>query len=77
MKNKEKQRKFYFKEILDKIGGLRVIISGAAALDKEVSRALNEMGIELVQGYGLTETSPVISVENGKYVRYGSSRNTT
>ena len=65
-------RRKVFKEVIDNLGGLRVIISGAAALDKDVSKGLNEMGIELVQGYGLTETSPVITVENDKYVKYGS-----
>ena len=65
-------RRKVFKEIIDNLGGLRVVISGAASLDKEVARAFNEMGIELVQGYGLTETSPVITVENDKYIKYGS-----
>ena len=65
-------RRKVFKEIIDNLGGLRVLISGAASLDKEVAKAFNEMGIELVQGYGLTETSPVITVENDKYVKYGS-----
>ena len=65
-------RRKVFKEIIDNLGGLRVVISGAASLDKEVAKAFNEMGIELVQGYGLTETSPVITVENDKYVKYGS-----
>ncbi len=66
-------RRKLFKEVIDKLGGLRIIVCGAAALDKEVSRGLNEMGIETVQGYGLTETSPVITVENDKNIRYGSS----
>lgn len=65
-------RRKVFKEVIDNLGGLRVVISGAASLDKEVARAFNEMGIELVQGYGLTETSPVITVENDKYIKYGS-----
>ena len=65
-------RRKVFKEIIDNLGGLRVVISGAASLDKEVAKAFNEMGIELVQGYGLTETSPVITVENDKFVKYGS-----
>ncbi len=65
-------RRKLFKEIIDNIGGLRIIVCGAAALDKEISKALNEMGILVVQGYGLTETSPVICVEPDKYVRYGS-----
>lgn len=66
-------RRKLFKEVIENLGGLRIIVCGAAALDKEVSKGLNEMGIETVQGYGLTETSPVITVENDKNIRYGSS----
>lgn len=51
---------------------MRLIISGAASLDKSVARGLNEMGIRTIQGYGLTETSPVIAAENDKYMKYGS-----
>lgn len=66
-------RRKVFKQIIDQLGGsLRTIISGAASLDKEVSKGLNEMGIKTVQGYGLTETSPVLSAENYKYIKYGS-----
>lgn len=66
-------RRKLFKQIIDKLGGsLRMVISGAASLDKEVSKGFNEMGIKTLQGYGLTETSPVLSAENYKYIKYGS-----
>ncbi len=66
-------RRKLFKQILDQLGGnIRFVISGAAALDKEVAAAFNEFGIISVQGYGLTETSPVLSAENEKHIRYGS-----
>lgn len=66
-------RRKVFKQIIDQLGGnMRFIISGGAPLDKRVAKAFNDMGIHLVQGYGLTETSPVISAENDKYIRYGS-----
>lgn len=62
-----------FKQIINELGGnLRMIISGAAALDKDVWKSFNEMGIKVVQGYGLTETSPVVTAENYKHVRQGS-----
>jgi len=49
-------------KILDKLGGrLRVAISGGAALAPEISRVFVGLGLPIVQGYGLTETSPVIS----------------
>jgi len=66
-------RKKLFKEILDELGGsMRFVISGGAPLDKRVAKGFNELGIDLVQGYGLTETSPVIAAENVKKVKYGS-----
>lgn len=62
-----------FKPILDNLGGeLRFIVSGAASLDKKVSEFFNEIGVLTVQGYGLTEASPVIAAENCKYIKYGS-----
>ncbi len=66
-------RRKLFKQIIDELGGsLRFIISGGAPLDKNVAKGFNELGIRLVQGYGLTETSPVISAENHKKIKYGS-----
>ena len=66
-------RRKLFKDVIDALGGrMRFIISGGAPLDKKVAQGFNELGIEVVQGYGLTETSPVISAENAKKKRYGS-----
>ncbi len=66
-------RRKLFKQIIDQLGGhMRLIISGAAGLDKTVSKGFNELGIRVIQGYGLTETAPVISAENDKYIKYGS-----
>lgn len=66
-------RRKLFKAILDELGGhMRFVISGGAPLDKRVAKGFNELGIKLVQGYGLTETSPVIAAENDRKVKYGS-----
>ena len=66
-------RRKLFKQILDELGGnLRFVVSGAAALDKEVVSGLNDFGILAVQGYGLTETSPVASAENEYNQKAGS-----
>ena len=51
---------------------MRFVISGGAPLDKRVAKGFNELGIELVQGYGLTETSPVIAAENYQIKKCGS-----
>ena len=66
-------RKKLFKQILDNFGGkLRVVLYGAAPMNKETVIGYNDLGIELIQGYGLTETSPVISAETDKEKRPGS-----
>ena len=66
-------RRKIFKQVLDGLGGkMRLIISGGAPLDKKVSIKFNELGVHLIQGYGLTETCPVIAAENDKYIRNGS-----
>ncbi|MFC2076183.1 AMP-dependent synthetase/ligase [candidate division KSB1 bacterium] len=43
-------------------GGLRLFICGAAAANPEVVKFFNDLGIVLLQGYGLTEASPVVSL---------------
>ena len=65
-------RRKVFKDIIDELGGLRFVISGAASLDPKVEGGLNDLGILTVQGYGLTETAPVLCAENYKYRKYGS-----
>ena len=60
-------RKKLFKQIHDNIGGrVRLIISGAAAINPEVSKGFRSLGIRLLQGYGLTECSPIVSVNTDK-----------
>lgn len=66
-------RKKLFKEIHETLGGkVRLFVSGAAGLDPEVEKGFNELGFKIVQGYGLTETSPVIAAGNDIYFRNGS-----
>lgn len=66
-------RKKIFKEIHDNLGGkARLFVAGGAALDPEAEKGFNELGITMLQGYGLTETSPVIAAEDDKYRRLGS-----
>lgn len=66
-------RRKLFKDILNQLGGnIRFIVSGASAIDRKVAEGFNDFGILTVQGYGLTETSPVLIAENEKNIRYGS-----
>ncbi|MCI8470195.1 MAG: AMP-binding protein [Clostridia bacterium] len=66
-------RRKLFKEIHDNLGGrLRLFVAGGAALDPEAEKGFNELGVVMYQGYGLTESSPVIAAEDDKYRRLGS-----
>lgn len=66
-------RRKLFHEVLDGLGGkLRLIFCGGAPLDKELAIGFTDFGVELVQGYGLTETSPVIAAEDPKHRNPGS-----
>jgi len=58
-------RRKIFKSVFEKLGpGLRLAVSGAAPLDPAVITGFEKMGLILLQGYGLTETSPVIATSN-------------
>ncbi len=66
-------RKKLFKEIHDNFGGkLRLFVAGGAAFDPETEQGFNDLGIETFQGYGLTETAPVIAAEHKTCARLGS-----
>lgn len=66
-------KKEVFKGIHDMLGSkVKLFISGAAALDSEIEEKYRLLGINLVQGYGLTETSPVVAIGTTKYYKTGS-----
>lgn len=66
-------RRKIFKQIIDGLGGgLRLIIIGAAAGKPENLKWFNDIGVLTIQGYGLTESSPVIAAENESHMRKGS-----
>ena len=66
-------RRKLFKEIIDNLGGkARLFVAGGAALAPEAEKGFNELGVKMFQGYGLTESSPVIAAEDDKYQRLGS-----
>ncbi len=67
------EKKEIFKQIHDILGGnVKLLISGAAALEPKIEQKYRDLGINLVQGYGLTETSPVIGMGCDKYYKVGS-----
>lgn len=62
-----------FAQIHESIGGrVRLVISGAAAIDPEISKGFAAFGINVLQGYGLTECSPVVTVNREKDFRHNS-----
>ena len=66
-------RRKLFKQVINALGGeLRFVISGGAPADSQISQGFNDLGIKTVQGYGLSETSPVIAAENDKIMKNGS-----
>ena len=68
-----KEREEAFEEIHDMLGGkIKLFISGAASLDNTIEERYRLLGINLVQGYGLTETSPVVAIGTNKNHRLGS-----
>ena len=67
------KKKEVFKEIHDLLGGnMKLFISGAASLEPSIEEKFRRLGFNMVQGYGLTETSPVVAIGNKKYHKTGS-----
>ncbi len=66
-------RRKIFKQVLTALGGeLRFVITGGAPADPEILKGFNSLGVETLQGYGLSETSPVIAAENYNVKKNGS-----
>ncbi len=66
-------RKKLFSEVLSNFGGkLEVIICGGAALDIDYQKGLFDLGITVINGYGITECSPVVAVNRNEYFKLGS-----
>ena len=73
LKMKIDLRKQLFKEVHESLGPkLKLVVTGGAALDPETEKGFNDLGFDVEQGYGLTETAPVIAAETPKSRRLGS-----
>lgn len=65
--------KLVFGKIKNIFGGkLRIAISGGSSLDKRIARFFEDIGIKIIEGYGLTETSPIISVNKINNYKFGT-----
>lgn len=63
-----------FKEILENLGGkIRIIVSAAAPIDAKVGKWIQDIGIQFLQGYGLTETAPIAALTPEFDPRVGSA----
>ena len=68
-----KLKRKVFKSVLDGLGGrIRLIVSAAAPIDPEVGNKIEGFGIIFLQGYGLTETSPLATIVPDTDRRFGS-----
>jgi len=66
-------RKVLFSSVRSKIGkNLRLMVSGAAPIDKEIIKFFEAIGITFLQGYGLTETAPLVCVNSPNKNIYGT-----
>lgn len=66
-------RKKIFKAVRKNLGeNIRIIYYGAAQMEKETIKGYYNIGIDSVQGYGLTETSPILTAETDKYHKSGT-----
>lgn len=66
-------RKKLFASVLSAFGGkLELVICGGAKLDEEIIRTFDSLGITILNGYGITECSPLISANRNKYRKPGS-----
>ncbi len=66
-------RRIYFKPILDRFGGnLCQIICGGAPLNPDIAKGLEDVGIEVMNGYGITECAPLVAVNTPLWKKAGS-----
>ncbi|MDQ7037811.1 MAG: AMP-binding protein [Aquificota bacterium] len=67
-------RRFVFKRVHEAFGGnIRYFVSGGAKLDPEIAEDLMTLGFTVIEGYGLTETSPIVTFNPPERIKVGSA----
>lgn len=65
--------KLVYKKLRERVGGrLKFFVSGGAPLDKNINKFFWSVGIRILEGYGLTETSPAVCINNYRLIKFGS-----
>lgn len=71
--NSQNLKKKIFRKVQDEFGGhVKYFVTGGAKLDLEIGQDLGTLGFSVIEGYGLTETSPIISFTRPKQIKHGS-----
>ena len=66
-------RRVLFKSVLDAFGGnLEMLICGGAPIDDELMKGFEDLGIQVINGYGITECSPIVAINRDCWVKYGT-----
>ncbi|NPA51538.1 MAG: AMP-binding protein [Aquificae bacterium] len=71
--NSKKLSKLVFKKVHNVFGGnIKYFVSGGAKLDIEIAKDLSALGFNIIEGYGLTETSPIVTFNPPEKIKLGS-----
>jgi len=63
---------FIKSKVRSQFGILRLLVSGGARLEPKINRDLSKLGFKIIEGYGLTETSPIVTLNPPQKTKFGS-----
>ena len=70
------KRKTFFKSVIDNFGGnLEMIISGGAPIAEKYMKGFEELGVTIINGYGITECSPIVALNRNNNIKLGTVGN--
>lgn len=70
------KRKVFFKSVIDNFGGnLEMIISGGAPIAEKYMKGFEELGVTIINGYGITECSPIVALNRNNNIKLGTVGN--